>query len=270
LALRQNRNMIRTASDDWRRKLDAKAFKWANRAAKTRFREDVTGFLAELLSKLNVWIDGAEVRTRMDETGLIGVLESKPFQVLAQTGTSSSGVNKSYVRADDEFRIFGIDPNAPPDERPIYGYLEGSDESGAVAGYGIVVGFHDCVRDKVTFVLGDTRDSNLMGAVFSPVPVLAPSIEAFSIMRDGLLDARTLADACHGEYGYAEVQIHGGLTSKAIARVVYTRGTEPSPRATELLREHRIELVRVAGDDPGSRGLETTGGAHAARSGRAP
>jgi hypothetical protein len=244
--------MIRKVRDEWRAELASKAFKWANRAAKTRFAGNVTGFQAALVSQLNAWIDGAELRTRMDEQSLVGVLESKRFQVLAETGTSSSGVSKPSVRAYDELRIFGIELSAAPDERPIYGYLEGSDESGAVSEYGpIVAGFHDRVRENATFVLGDTRDSNIMGPVFAPVPVLAPSIESCSNMRDGLLDARTLADACHGGYRYAEVQVHGGLTSKAIARVVYTSGTQPSPRARQLLADHGLEPVLVAGDDPG-------------------
>jgi hypothetical protein len=214
----------------------------------------VAAFQTELAAKLDEWVMRAEVRKRLDEPGLIGVLESQRFRVLAETGTSSSGVTKPDVRADDELNIFGIELDAPPEERPTYGYLEGSDESGDVSDYGtIVIGLDDCVRESATFVLGDTRDSNIFGAVFAPVPLLAPSIEAFSNMRDGLLDARTLADACHGDYRYAEVQIHGGLTSKAIARVVYTRGTKPSPRASQLLAERQIERELVAGDDPGAR-----------------
>jgi hypothetical protein len=246
--------MIRTASDEWLKKLDEKAFKWKNRAARTRFGADVAGFQTELVATLEGWVMGAEVRMRLDESGLIGVLESQRFQVLAETGSSSSGVSKSDVRAEDELNIFGIELDAPPEERPTYGYLEGSDEAGDVSGYGtIVIGLHDCVRESGTFVLGDTRDSNIFGAVFAPVPLLAPSIAAFSNMRDGLLNARTLADACHGDYRYAEVQIHGGLSSRAIARVVYTRGTKPSPRAGQLLAEHQIEPELVVGDDPGPR-----------------
>ncbi len=248
--------MIRTASDEWCQKLDRTAFKWKNRAARTPYGSDVAGFQTELVTKLKAWVKSAEVRSRMNEPALIGILESQRFQVLAETGTSSSGVNNAHVRADDELDIFGIELDAPAEERPIYGYLEGSDESGDVSDYGtIVIGFDDCVRENATFVLGDTRDSNILGAVFAPVPLAAPAIEAFSNMRERLLEASTLADACHGNYRYAEVQIHGGLTSGAIARVVYTCGTRPSPRASQLLDEHDIEPELVDGEDPGPPGI---------------
>lgn len=157
----------------------------------------------------------------MDEEHLIGVLESKRFKALAETGSSSSGQGDASVRAQDELRIFDIPLDAPAEDRLIYGYLEGSGEAGAATRYGaIVVGFHDCVREQATFVLGDGRDATLLSPVFAPVPLLDPSIDAFSNMKDGLLDASTLGEACADGYGYAEVQIHGGLSSKCIARVV--------------------------------------------------
>lgn len=235
--------------------MDRTAFKWAKRADEAGFGPDVAGLHAELLGRLTAWVRDAEVRLRMEEPALIGVLDSGRFQSVAETRTTSSGVSDSETRADDEYRIFGIEHDAPASERLIYGYLEGSDESGALARqYGaIVVGFHDRVRAKAMFVLGDTRDATLMAPVFAPVPLLDPSIDAFSNARRGLLSAQTLADACADDYGYAEVQIHGGLSAGDIARVVYTRGTEPSQRAVELMGRYGLRPVSVTGDDPGPR-----------------
>lgn len=214
---------------------------------------DVEAFLAKLETKVRDWVSEAEVRRRIDEAGLIAVLQSGEFKPLAATGTSGSGVTTASTRAADEERIFGIDLNARPDERPIYCYLEGSDESGSVASYGsIIVGFRHRVKPRATFVLGDTRDATLMAPVFSPVPLLAPSIEAVSNTRKDLLRAATLADACANGYGYAEVQIHSGLSVEDIGRVVYTRGTKPSGRAQELLQDAGLRPISVPGDAPGS------------------
>jgi hypothetical protein len=106
---------------------------------------------------------------------------------------------------------------------------------------------------NATFVLGDTRDATLWVPVFGPVPLLTPSIDAFSNVKRGLLEAQSLADACADDYGYAEVQIHGGMSSSDIARVVYTRGTRPSSRAVELLAEHGLQPACVPAEDPGPR-----------------
>jgi hypothetical protein len=247
--------VVRPISQFWRTELDRTKFKWETRADEAGFGTDIAGFQAELLSRLKTWVCGAEIRLRIKESALIAVLYSGCFQPLAETGSSSSGVTDPNTRAEDECRIFGIEHDAPARERLIYGYLAGSNESGALSEqYGaIVVGFHDQVRAKATFVLGDTRDATLMAPVFAPVPLLVPSIDAFSNMKPELLSAQTLAEACADDYGYAEVQVHGGLAASDIARVVYTQGTRPSERAVELLARRGLQPVRVAGDDPGFR-----------------
>lgn len=134
--------MIRHASQSWRGELARTSFKWEQRARDAGMGGDVEAFLAKLEAKVRDWVSEGEVRRRIDDTDLIAVLQSGEFKPLTATGTSGSGVTTASTRADDEERIFGIDLNAPPDERPIYCYLEGSDESWSVASYGsIVVGF---------------------------------------------------------------------------------------------------------------------------------
>lgn len=214
---------------------------------------DVRAFRAELEAKLRSWVSGAEVRRRIDEAGLVAVLRSGEFKPLAATETSGSGVTNPRTRANDEERIFGIEVSAPPDTRPVYCYLEGSDEAGAITSYGpILLAFHHTVRSRATFVLGDTRDATLMAAVFAPVPLLDPSIDAFSNAQKNLLDAQVLADACAGGYRYAEVQVHDGLSAADISRVVYTRGVAASPEAADPLRRAGLQPVCVSGDDPTS------------------
>ena len=216
---------------------------------------DVGGFHARVEDMLRGWVVDAEIRRRISEPGLIRALTSGAFLPLASTGTSDSGVGDANVRADDELRIFGIELDAPGDERPIYGYLEGSDESCAVRSFGpIVLGLHASVRRRATFVLGDTRDSTLVSPVFAPVPLLSPRIDAVANTKKDLLQAQTLADACEGGYRYAEVQVHCGLSIHEITRVVYTGGVGPSERAEELLRKARLSPVVIAGDDPGPPG----------------
>jgi hypothetical protein len=243
--------VIRTVSESWRAELARTYFKWEARAREAKMGDDVPAFRATLEAKLRGWVSGAEVRRRIDETGLIAVLGSGDFRPLAATGTSGSGVTSPSVRADDEKRIFGIPLDAAPDQRPIYCYLEGSDEAGAIASYGsIVVGFHERIKSRATFVLGDSRDATLLAPVFSPVPLLDPSIDAFSNTRRDLLHAASLAEACADQYRYAEVQVHGGLSATDITRVIYTRGAKPSREATELLRVAGLEPTCLAGDDP--------------------
>ena len=242
--------MAREAGEWWRSEVARTAFKWERRAAEAGMGGDVSGFVAEVEAKLRDWVDAAEVRLRIDEPGLIAALKSTRLLPLAATGTSGSGVTDAGTRAADELRIFGIDLDALASERPIYGYLEGSAEGGPVASFGpIVLGFKDSVRARATFVLGDTRDSTLLKPVFAPVSLLEPSITAVSNVRDGLLGARSLAEAC--DNGYAEVQIHCGLASSEIARVVYTRGMRPSEAALPWFNAARLASHWVPGDDPG-------------------
>jgi hypothetical protein len=245
--------VIRPVSQSFLDELAQSGFRWGVRAKEAGYGPaDVAVFQAEMLGRLGGWVQSARVRRRMDEPALIGVLKSGCFQPLAATGTSSSSITDAAKRADDELKIFGIELNAPPSDRPIYGYLEGSNESGALASqYGpIVVMLDEGVRARATFLLGDSHDANAGVTVCAPVPLLTPSIEAFSNFKRNLFEARTLAEACADGYGYAEVQIHGGLCANEIARIVYTRGTRPSAEAARFLEERWLIPEWTAGDDP--------------------
>jgi hypothetical protein len=141
------------------------------------------------------------------------LLANRNYDVMAATGTSGGDLTKFETRLDAEARILGIRRDAPPTHRPISGYLQGSDEEGAITAYGsIVLELDDTVRQEAWFLLGDLVDTPTLGGgqVIAPRPLASVSIDAANGRRD-TASAQNLADACF-PHRYAEVLMFNGLS----------------------------------------------------------
>lgn len=148
----------------------------------------------------------------------------------------SGGAMHRGMRMMLEHTVLGVSAACAPADRPIYGYLSGSDEAGQIQQYGeVVLRLRAYVRRRATFVMGDSLDNALHHfdePAFVPQPVADP--QPLALMRYDVLGASSLGDACP-PHRYAEAQIYGGLTPSDVSQAVYTLGTAPTPSAVAWL-----------------------------------
>ncbi|HMJ33930.1 MAG TPA: hypothetical protein VK501_08430 [Baekduia sp.] len=232
----------------WVHDYESRSFKIGIRAKEAGMSEDA--YIAAIEMKLQEWVPGAEIRVRVSEAALLGILRDGRFKSWAEVGSTGSAMSDTANRLHAEERIFSIPRSASPTVRPVYAYLEGSHERDPLTRWGpVVLGLHVLCVEHATFTLGDSVDATLAGPTFVPIPVVAPDIRAVALHKNNALAASVLGDLC--DAGYAEVQLHEGVPASAIRRVIYTRSQMPSEAARAALEAARIQVLTTATDDPG-------------------
>ncbi len=242
--VREDEPAMRQVNEQWLDRVrERAAWAWPLRAKEACV--DVATYERLATQKIRGWSADAEVRLRITEEQFIAFLRSGSYQTLATTGTSGGTTNLAIRRAVED-QIFGIPRSADAEARPIYGYLEGSDEQNALPQWGPVVLVVDhSVRERATFILGDSVDSTIQGRhpLLAPEPLQAPCLLAASSSQN-VLQAATLADACSQHGRYAEVQIYRGLDRDDIARVICIAGWQPSAESARLLNAYGLAVAR--------------------------
>jgi len=204
---------------------------------------DVSEYVERSERKLRAWVEGVAIRIRVKEPGLTQFLRDEKYKVMEETGVSGGDLQTRERRRKVEQEILDIPVDASGSERPVSGYLEGSDETGPITNWGLVVLELDPdVRSRTWFLLGDLVDTPTRGggAVLIPQPISHPSMRAAGGKTD-IASAKGLPDAC-GEHRYAEALIYGGITPNDLKRVVYTQGQRPSEEVRAFARTAQWEL----------------------------
>jgi hypothetical protein len=188
------------------------------------------GYLSEANIRLWGWLSTAEVRIRIDPRALAGFLRLGRYQTQFVT-FASGGVMHIGRRMTVERMVLGVPGSCRPVDRPIYGYVSGSDEDGQILQYGpIVLRLRDHVSYRTTFTCCDSLDeavNHLAYPGFVPMPMRRPDPLALSSRID-VLAARDFAEASPLPYRYIEAQIHGGVfAAPDVAEAVFTGGTGP-------------------------------------------
>lgn len=173
---------------------------------------------------------GHPVAMRLDPDGLLNVLTEGRVKTQFETGSSHGGFDPE-LRAQREQQFFGIDLDADPTIRPVYGYLHigGDRPTGrdGIDAYGEVqVIFRQEVRDRTTAMVGDSLDQADKGR---PSPVSDPEWRSFT-PADQDIDSEMLErlerDYASDEFRealYVEAQIHGGVRVEDIAEIILAR-----------------------------------------------
>ncbi len=128
---------------------------------------------------------------------------------------------------DPQLRIsmeggFGVPDDTPAEERPKYGYIEGSgwdDESPAFGYGGVKVRFRSDVADRTTITFGDSLTSSLTGVRLTDIQdgSVDPERVATSLDRDSFSDVWRQT----GFLGdYAETQMHGPLSLYDVEEII--------------------------------------------------
>lgn len=203
---------------------------WAHKATTLAVQNGVSkdAYLAEADKVVADAVKDAEVRIRVPSDTLGQVLKEGRFKSQFESGASRGLYDPSY-RTNAERTGFGYEASGKgaldPKLRPIYGYLAGSKESGAVNMYGdAIVRLKPEVRDRTTFTLTDSLGEVDRGTIL-PQPIENPSVlAALPGLPDdivGVWKYRTASEPLDGiSYPYAEAQIHGGVTLNDIAEVI--------------------------------------------------
>jgi hypothetical protein len=160
-------------------------------------------------------------------------------------GVNSEGLNDPAARLVVEENVIGIPQNAEPADRPAYGYLEGSDESG-VATYGDVILHLDRdTRSRVTFCLGDSLRASNYGEypVLAASPLEDPQLRTRHGETD-ILPASTLSDACDPRDRMAEAHVHGKVAPGDVNWATFTT-RPPDVALVQALLDNDIEWIEA-------------------------
>jgi len=211
---------------------------------------DPEAFKRQAVERMRQYWAGMEVAIRITPTGLERMLGDRRFRTVHETGRSG-GLNDADVRARHEAVTWGYLPEGDPRARPVYGYLMDrdrpagdkdsfADNGDALSQYGRVqVVLRSSVRQRTTAMYGDSLDMKLFG---EPSPVDDPDWRSWTFGRGGIFGAPYMGldrDNLHTSLAYIEAQVHGGVESEDIERVIFTdRG--PPAALRRLLEEHGI------------------------------
>lgn len=197
----------------------------------------VAEYRRRLLLHLRDLCGEAELRVRLRRDHVATVLADKRLRNQFETG-HSAGYFDPEARAALEHRVLGVPMAATPIERPIYGYLSGSDERHALPSYGTVIATIDPrLRARATFTIGDSLDQTAHARIpaFAPSPLVAPELLSIDARVD-LLGASDFANASASSHRYAEAQIYGGVRLEDLLALEFTAGLGPSQALAEELQ----------------------------------
>lgn len=235
---------------------------------------DEEAFRGVLSSRVKAAFANRKIGLRITPQGLLSALKDGRFKTQFETGSSGGSLNLRG-RAEVEEQLFGLPKDLPAQQRPVYGYVMGDDQTGTRAGptwerrdappryelgtdrlssYGRVqVVLKDSVRARTTAMFGDSLEDTTAAL---PTPVDSPDWRSFSMFvpqddeeaRHPLAGLRrdVESDAFRAE-AYAEAQIHDGVSVEDIERVVLPEQPDRALRAA--LHKARITWeVRRDGD----------------------
>lgn len=211
---------------------------------------------AQITNHLRNTLKDLPVSTRVTDSTLQQILDDGHIRSQFETGTSNGSLGRDS-RAIAERDLFGLDPRQTPDrDRPIYGYmpLNPNDALAAERGLtldqygGVRIEFDDAVRARTTFTVGDS-----LAGTARPSPVNDPSFDSVGYRVNDLEVAAKLGPHYEEEHpdwqtnmrtrGYVEAQIHGGLTTNDIKRIVFD--TPPQDALTRRLEDLGIAWAVV-------------------------
>lgn len=165
-------------------------------------------------------------------------------------GGVSTGSPSREDRLRVEFNLFGIPLDADPELRPRYAYARGSTEGHRelnIHGH-VVVRLDASVVPEATIVLGDSIGSTHVGEWGStgPEPLAEPGL----LCRYSEVDvcaAESLADACHDEFEFAEVQLFTRLEIEDIVELVFCGGEVADDPLRRQIRDRDLRMRELEG-----------------------
>lgn len=192
--------------------------------AQGRSGQSVAAYQAAVEQHLHAVLNDPDttLRVQVSPAKLGAILRDGSLKTAFEVNRRGVGLNAPdylALRAQTEQQALSIAPTAPPAAHPVYGYFSGqarSPDTVTLQSYGTAtLELKPAVKDRATFSVGDTLDDHTV-----PSPVAAPRWYSAQYRTGGTLDPRTApVDRLGGRY--TEAQIHGGVQTRDIARVVF-------------------------------------------------
>ena len=181
----------------------------------------------KILDGMNDYVHRSDVAVRVPSKVLDNILDDGLKNQL-QTGKSTGALVSKGLRRDAEQTMFGLPKRAPAEAHPTYGYMElrGVAPHAGVARYGDArLTLKTAVKDRATFTMADSLLSGASGRSL-PAPLNDPHIGAADGWGPRVLAASKKppkAEDIIKTVPYMEVQIHGSVKSKDIARIDFAK-----------------------------------------------
>lgn len=216
----------------------------------SRSGKSVDEYKEEVRVKLQGMLDRSLLSTRVPgEDTLVRILEEGRFKSQFETGESKGSFDLEF-RSKMEQRLFSYsESETEDDQRPVYGYLRSPEdlkvERGAVAYYGSVeVVFKDSVKDRATWVAGDSF--GCQRAAVYPTSVREADIASVVYYKSGWEDPMEGKSLPNGTT-YAEAQVHGGLKTGDIDKVIFRSADPPGYKVKEALKKYGVKWEHSSG-----------------------
>ncbi len=193
-----------------------------------------------IVGVLKDYVEQSEVSVRVPSK-VLGSILNDGLKNQHETGKSAGALVNRSLRKDAEQTMFGLPKSSKPSDYPIYGYMElkkGGPHPG-VAQYGDArITLKESVKDRASFTVSDSLLTGAKGRVL-PTPMRSPGIEAVGagVWGKKLAGVKTPAQAMQ-QIPYMEVQVHGGVKARDIARVDFAK--TPSPEIQAKLKSAGI------------------------------
>jgi hypothetical protein len=243
-----NEGLAPTCSAQWIVKVEAD-HQPAEEDHALRASIDVEIYRDEALTRVRELLTDRQLRLRTRVDGLSGLMDEDLFRT-SFAGGVSGGVNDLATRIQVEANVLGVDRDAAIAERPAYGYLQGTDETGnTLNSYGsVLLVLSTELTERTTIVFGDSMGTTYSGtyAAFAPSPLSAPSLLCTYATCE-LRSAETLANATDPTFRYAELQIYGGISQRDISFVVFSKANGPDEALSAALEHAGIDFKIVSG-----------------------
>lgn len=239
---------VPACSAEWKRQVEADHTP-AETAHAERAGIDLNTYRREASKRVCELLLDKRMQVRMRHDGLEGFMTDGFYRNSFDGGTSA-GVRSLELRVEVEATVLGLRQSAAASERPIYGYLQGTDEAhNALNAYGsVLLVLAEELIDRATIVFGDSIGSTFQGgnATFAPTPVGDPTLLCTFASAD-LYSVNNLAEAVDPGYPYAELQIYGGLRPRDISFVTFCGNRAPDQTTMMNLEREEIRYDVIEG-----------------------
>jgi hypothetical protein len=214
-------------------------------------------------------VGGAEIRVRMKPTGFENFVIDGQYKTQFEGPGISGGATHRGIRMIFEQAVLGVPSSCRAVDRPVYGYLSGSDEGSlSLQQYGpVVLHLRPQVALRSTFTGADSLDfavhtaltdpcfipASMMRAEGTAIPAHDTYIASHAPPQFAQRDVDPLVCAGFGDltsYGYAEAQVHGGLRLADVAAITLTLNAPISLQAAQRLADTGVHWRMTAGDRP--------------------
>lgn len=233
-------------NEGWEKDWDTRNSKYMKMGADYH-NMDVDEYKKAINNKLDDMLNDAEVRVRVPKNKLDDILKDGKFKTQFETG-KSGGLLDNGKRATFEKKIFGIGDDVI-ENRPIYGYMNNANnyyDNDMLDGYGkVIVKLDDSVKNRTTFTIGDSLDTNQLGNTVNsvPTPVKNPNYRSGTYGGYMNLEYSTgdpLIKKGINDYGlgYTEAQIHNGVSIKDIDEIIFKN--KPSSTLINKLKDNNV------------------------------